>query len=162
MPAVCPNPSGQQPCPPHINRWSTLNLLTSTVLLGEHFVLSCPALMETIPSVCPDTDLWGTALCRDCQLDSLALWILAAQSILFLPCCPHLQLSLTDWVTRQLCAKSLPRVSFTSSDIFIIPWLSACPSRLSNLCISVLLLWVLLHPHRKKWKDVLPEKLKGN
>lgn len=61
--------------------------------LGVHFVLSCPALTKAIPSVSPHITVWIVCV----TLRHCASW-----SILCLPSCPHLQLSLTCWGTRQL------------------------------------------------------------
>lgn len=90
-----------------------------------------PALLEAILSVRPHTDPWETPLCTDYQLDSQALWILAVQSILYLPRCPPLQLSLTNRVTRQLwetVPKAFLGVSFSP--------LRHISHHLMNLCVS--------------------------
>lgn len=116
---------------PHI----LTNAPWSTTLLGEHN----SALMEAIPNVSPHTDPWGTPLCKDCQLDSQT-----AQSILYLPLWPHLQLSLNSWVTKEqrvweTVPKSFPGYPSAPSDTsYIIPWTSACPVGWA-ICTSLLL-----------------------
>lgn len=135
-----------------------LLLLTPTILLGVHFVLSCPALWRQFPVLVPTQKP-----CVGCQLGSQALGILD-----HFPTCLLVHISSCHWPagwqdSSGTLSKSLPRASFsTLSPSHIIPWIPACPRRLSNLYISFPLLWMLLHSHRKKWKDVLPSKLKGN
>lgn len=99
MSAVCPVPQKSSPVP-HISTDAPQFVVVDTHNSAESALCSLMScIMKAIPTVSPYTDPWGTPLC------GLSAGLSGSGhpgSILHLPSCPHLQLSLTCWVTGQL------------------------------------------------------------